>query len=328
MKNLVACFRTRFPGRTDRGWELPHPELDALVALADDDDIVLGGGEPTLRGDLPALLAALPNARLHTDGLAFAEGLRGLPLGRIRIDFHCARQDAHDWLVGKTGAARSAVRAIRSCLEAGLDVEVEVLLTRPTLPHLGETLDVLHRLGVRRARIRRIERRGPAAEDYIALSPRLARMRLPIEEAWREDMELTLLGVPRPGAEALVSERWHAPGEHPLYAPFDGYEALFGDEELGGHYQRGLVGVRDGIARLDLREGTSRMLRQRLIRLAEGHDRLEVEIDLERAEAPELLYDCLRLFESVDAFATGSSEHWSRADARHLQRLASLKSRQ
>ncbi|HJN72451.1 MAG TPA: hypothetical protein QGF58_00840 [Myxococcota bacterium] len=293
MKNLVAAFSTRFRGHTDRGWDLPHPPLEALVQLADEDDVVLGGGEPTLRPDLPRLLAAIPTARLHTDGLAFAEGLQGLELQRVRIDFHCARQDAHDWLVGQKGAARSAVRAIRTCLEAGLDVEVEVLLTRPTLPHIEETLAVLESLGVQQTRLRPIERRGPAAEHYLALAPPLTGLRRPI----------------------VQGELWHAPGDHPLAQP------LVASDSSGLGRRRSM---RSGGASIDLRAAPTRALRQRMVSLAEQHDSLDVLVDLERPESPELITDCLRLFATVDAVATGSSEHWSKAELRHLRRLTTL----
>jgi len=318
--NLVACFRTRFEGRTDRGWEHPDPSIDELVALSDGDD-VLGGGEPTLRSDLPALVEALPQARLHTDGLAFAEGLRGLPLSRVRIDLHSGRQDAHDWLVGRAGAAKAAVRAIRRCLEAGLDVEVETLLTRPTLPHVGETLALVERLGVRAVRLRRIERRGPAAADFIALSPRLLQMREVLEGAWREGMDIKLLNTPHPEDDRLLSEQWSAPGEHPLAAPFEGYEGLFGERELAAHFGRGLVGERHGEARVDLSTGTSRELRRELVRVAEVALDVHIDLDLDRPEAPGLLHDALRLFRQVRADTTGSGAHWSAADRRHLKRL-------
>ena len=325
--NLVACFRTRSQGLTDRGWDWPDPALQELVALAEGQpEVVLGGGEPSLRPDLPALLEALPQARLHTDGAPFTEGLRGLPLRRIRVDLHAARADAHDWLVGRAGAARAAVRCIRTALELGLDLEVECLLTRPTLPHVGETLDALHRLGVRRVRLRRIENRGPAAARFVSLSPRLARMGRRLEEGWREDLDIRLVGVPTPEAPGLAGEPWHAPGEHPLAAPFPDYQAVFGERELAGFLRRGLVGERAGQATLDLRTGTTRALRQRMVQLAERHAALELLADLDRPETPALIQDALRLFERVDARTVGSAEDWSRADRRHLKRLASLQS--
>ena len=96
---------------------LPDPPVAALGALAADaplGPLWLVGGEPTLRGDLPALVLALSRAHagplgVATDGLALASAerlqmLRKAGLTHVRIALHTARPDAHDWLVGRDGA--------------------------------------------------------------------------------------------------------------------------------------------------------------------------------------------------------------------------------
>jgi MoaA/NifB/PqqE/SkfB family radical SAM enzyme len=111
------------------------------------------------------------------------ERLRAIGIQRIHIPFHCARQDAHDWLVGRTGALKAARRAIRACVDAELPVVADVVLTRPTVPHLAETVEVLARIGVRSVSIRRLTAQDVRGPEFVPLSPRLQRLEESLEEA-------------------------------------------------------------------------------------------------------------------------------------------------
>ncbi len=102
------------------------PSLSALAALGGSARrTVIAGGEPTLRADLPEVLAALPGATLRTDGLALVSprALRPLEdagLAGVRVLLHAPEPAAHDWLVGIESAAKRAVRALQVAAEAGL----------------------------------------------------------------------------------------------------------------------------------------------------------------------------------------------------------------
>ncbi|MBT3224125.1 MAG: hypothetical protein HN348_34085, partial [Proteobacteria bacterium] len=154
---------------------------------------LLGGGEPTLRVDLPPLLSHLcqsdaPELGLMTDGLALAkpkvvDKLVDVGLSWVRIPFHCGRRDAHDWLVGINGAARLVHRALRNCIKAGLKLEIEILVTRPTMELLVETVQLLSRLEPRAIVFRRPLSRGSAASHFVALSPRFRLLSPHLKEA-------------------------------------------------------------------------------------------------------------------------------------------------
>jgi MoaA/NifB/PqqE/SkfB family radical SAM enzyme len=142
----------------------------------------LARGEPTLRPDLPELVAALRRPGraigLETDGLRLADEraaarLREAGLDAVRIALHSARPDAHDFVSGIEGSARRAVRAIAVCRDVGLAVEAWIAATRQTLPHLAETVEVLSRLGVRDAVVRRLSSDQVASAEFLLLSPRL-----------------------------------------------------------------------------------------------------------------------------------------------------------
>jgi len=147
-----------------------------------DGSFVVGGGDPIRRSDSAELLVAL--ARIRPDNLAICTAgdgltasvvrrLKALGVHRVMIPFHCGRQDAHDWLVGRPGSLKVAHRAIRACVEAAMPVVAEVVLTRPTVTHLAETVAVLARIGVRRLNVRRLLASDANGLEFIPLSPRL-----------------------------------------------------------------------------------------------------------------------------------------------------------
>jgi MoaA/NifB/PqqE/SkfB family radical SAM enzyme len=217
------------PLRCDPSWlrdELPLRDIlhAARAVAARPGAFLLGGGDPIRRGDSRELLTEL--ARMRPDNLgvctpghgitsAVAQRLRAAGVQRVRVPFHCARQDAHDWLVGQPGSLKTAHRAIRACIDADLAVAADVVLTRPTAAHLAETIEVLARLGVRTICVRRLSARDTDAAQFVPLSPRLA-----------------LLGPSLEAAAAVALERrvhlrfrdlplCVAPRLRPLFAPPD-----------------------------------------------------------------------------------------------------------
>ncbi len=153
---------------------------------------LIGGGEPLRRNDLPTLLHDLCALRPQNLGICTAGAgltstvvhrLRSTGVQRVNVPFHCARRDAHDWLVGQPGALRTALRAIRTCVDAGMPVEAEVVVTRPTMPHLTETIDVLTRVGVRTISLRRLTAVDVEAPEFVLLSPRLSLLAEDLERA-------------------------------------------------------------------------------------------------------------------------------------------------
>jgi hypothetical protein len=213
---LICSLRSRHRGRLDAPPEPVPPDPSAPEILASSRawrrawGWLLSGGEPTLRPDLTDLVASLaadgaPRLGLATDGVALDREvpiarLAGAGLKRVRIPFHCARPDAHDWLVGRRGAARHAYRAVRACVAAGLAVEAEVIVTRPTAPYLEETVEVLARAGARRILLRAPSWRRLSEADVIAVAPRLALVEPYLESAvgaaQRGRVAVSVLGFP------------------------------------------------------------------------------------------------------------------------------------
>lgn len=196
--------------------DAPDPSLEALTrAAAGDAPIALVGGEPTLRADLPELLSAFPGATLRTDGLALAgagvlASLRRAGLGKLRIVLHSARADAHDWLVGAPGAARTAMRTLRAASELGMTTEIEATLTRSTAPHVAELVALAEHVRASSVHLVRLAHRGPAARDAVMLAPRMALLEDPLEHAQaaalRARLALWVHGFPRCVAPRLEAQ--------------------------------------------------------------------------------------------------------------------------
>lgn len=310
----------RVPGLLDEV-TAPARSLSSLRASMDAAPAgarwLLRGGEPTARADLLDVIRAAGAAGagavwLRTDGLALVSkpaclALRKAGLDGVRVPLHSGRADAHDWLVGQPGAAKRVARAIRAAASAGLAVEVEITLTRSTTPYLAETVALALRLGAAAIWLRRVRPQGPAAEEFITISPRLGLVRAPVEEAVRiaGDLgaSLWVSGFPRcviPGAAShLCSDGAPAtpctacPGPPECDGVPDEYTARFGGAEvwrLTPRERRDTVHVT-----IDPAE-PSRAVRARMLRAAQLRPQRLRLVDVGgHPDALSLMRDALRL---------------------------------
>jgi radical SAM protein with 4Fe4S-binding SPASM domain len=161
---------------TPDGIEPPRAELSrtlGALARAGVFTVAFGGGEPTTRGDL-AELAEEARAQgmtpvLTTSGLGLGaqktDRLRAF--AQVNVSYDGGGAD-YESVRGYDGA-REAEHAIRELTEAGVRVGVNVVLTRATFDHLGETLLRARSLGAREAQLLRYKPAGRAASlEYLA----------------------------------------------------------------------------------------------------------------------------------------------------------------
>jgi len=129
----------------DRVWELGIPH------------IVFTGGEPTLRRDLPDLVAyAQMNGLvtgLNTNGRrlndrSFLDQLVQSGLNHVQITLESHDQMIHDQIVRSQGAWHQTVAGIRNALDSSLYVMTNTTLLQQNAPFLEETLEFLAGLGV------------------------------------------------------------------------------------------------------------------------------------------------------------------------------------
>jgi hypothetical protein len=205
---LLVTARRRAPDRLensliDAGPD--DPSIEALVAAAGPGPLLLGGGEPTLRADLPALLRALCAAgaapTLDTDGLALSSpaalaALRGAGLAGLRLRLHSLEPEAHDYLEGMPGAHRRALIALARALDDQLPVEVLTPISRPSAPLLLAMARGLAPRGARTAAprwtLRWPDLADPDLAHLVAVQPRPALIEDHVLAAVREGVSLGL----------------------------------------------------------------------------------------------------------------------------------------
>jgi len=204
--------------RTRPGRFSPPPvvalDADAIRSLLDgageDARAVLVGGEPTLHPRLPDLIRRAAEGAAHvaleTDGLALGNArtvgiLRGAGLDEVRVRLAAARSDAHDWVTGVAGAGRRVLRSVRACSDAGIAVRVDVLLTRPTLDLLDETVAAVARLGARAVVFSLPEASSVPHDERVTLLPPMGllepRLRSAVHVALRLGLDVALRGIPK-----------------------------------------------------------------------------------------------------------------------------------
>jgi radical SAM protein with 4Fe4S-binding SPASM domain len=129
----------------DRAWDLGIPH------------IIFTGGEPTLRDDLPELIAHAEhngqitglntNARRLADE-HFVQRLVEAGLDHVQITLESRRAEIHDEMVRAKGAFPQTVKGLKNVLASPLYVMTNTTMLRTNVHTIPETLDFLAELGV------------------------------------------------------------------------------------------------------------------------------------------------------------------------------------
>jgi radical SAM protein with 4Fe4S-binding SPASM domain len=129
----------------DRLWEIGIPH------------IVFTGGEPTLRDDLPELIARAEhngqitgintNARRLSDK-RFVGRLIDAGLDHVQVTVESHEPAIHDAMVRTNGAWRQTIDGLKNVLDTRLFVMTNTTMLRQNSPYISETLDFLADLGV------------------------------------------------------------------------------------------------------------------------------------------------------------------------------------
>ncbi len=129
----------------DRAWELGIPH------------IIFTGGEPTLRTDLPELIAHAEsngqitglntNARRLSDP-GYVEKLVASGLDHVQITLESSQAEVHDRMVGARGAFPQTVKGLQNALASRLYVMTNTTMLRTNADTIPATLDFLAEIGV------------------------------------------------------------------------------------------------------------------------------------------------------------------------------------
>lgn len=147
----------------DTGERLAPERAAALLREARDAGATgawLGGGEPTLREDLPALVKrardlGFAEVIVQTNAMrlaypAYAKALVEAGVTDVRVNAKSARAEVHDRLSGEQGAHALLLRALENLTALPVRLTADLLLAGSTAAHLDETLAFFADRGVRR----------------------------------------------------------------------------------------------------------------------------------------------------------------------------------
>lgn len=181
-----------------------------------------GGGEPTLRKDLPALARAAKDLGYESVGVK-SNGLRlcypevvaellDAGVGHFSVSVWGASPAAHDALSRTEGSFEMMEMGVKHVLDLGGSVSAEVLLTTETVPRLPRLGEALFDLGLRDLRLWLYSLFGSAGA-LPELLPRLAEAGRSIVETaallGKKGVRLSTTHVPPcflPGAEAVYRD--------------------------------------------------------------------------------------------------------------------------
>ena len=169
-----ACYADATPDGHEPTLAELRGRLDRL-AEAGAFSVAFGGGEASLRDDLPQLaahaLAVGLVPTMTTSGLGItarrARALRGLAQINVSWD---GPAELYRSVRGYDGAAH-AERAIRTLQDAGIPVGLNTVLTRTTLPGLERIGEGAAALGAIELQLLRLKPSGRGRLDYLALRP-------------------------------------------------------------------------------------------------------------------------------------------------------------
>jgi radical SAM protein with 4Fe4S-binding SPASM domain len=154
--DCAHCYNARsrdYPELSTKNW---HHVLDRLWEIGI-PHVVFTGGEPTLRQDLPELIAhAEQNGQItgiNTNGrrlsdLEYIENLVKSGLDHVQITLESHDPNIHDAMVNTRGAWKQTISGIRNALETPLYVMTNTTMLRMNSPTLAQTLQFLASIGV------------------------------------------------------------------------------------------------------------------------------------------------------------------------------------
>jgi radical SAM protein with 4Fe4S-binding SPASM domain len=130
--------------------------LDAIVDQARVPTVSFTGGEPTLRPDLPELIAHAKARRLRTNLITngircgvdgYVERLVEAGLDSAQVSLEAAEPEVHDAVTGHPGSWQRTFEGLRNLKAAGIHVHTNTTINRLNLPHLPALIDLLAEMG-------------------------------------------------------------------------------------------------------------------------------------------------------------------------------------
>jgi cyclic pyranopterin phosphate synthase len=158
--------------------------LDGAVLEHRPDKIRFGGGEPTVRKDLPALVRfsrdlGVLTVSMQTNGYmlsywGYARRLADCGMTGVNVSLRALKAPLYERLTGVRGSMTMAVSGIKNAMEAGIPVELDVLVVKPVLGELGALTDHWLSRGVAGINFWFVSAEGRALGAASSLVPRMS----------------------------------------------------------------------------------------------------------------------------------------------------------
>jgi hypothetical protein len=181
--------RCRFCVQGEKRLHHPDRTLAEVLAILEEarrsaDEIVLTGGEVTIRSDIAEIVRAARTLgfrviQIQTNGRRLADerlcdALAAAGATELSPALHAPYPEAHDYLTRTPGSFRETVRGILNAKKRGVRVVTNSVLTRSTYRLLGDLGHLLVRLGVDQYQLAFPHPVGSAGADFEAIVPRLS----------------------------------------------------------------------------------------------------------------------------------------------------------
>jgi MoaA/NifB/PqqE/SkfB family radical SAM enzyme len=194
-------------------------EIDRAAA-GDFEDVAFTGGEPTIRGDLPALVKharrrGFAHVKVASNGLRYAHApyldhLVACGVDRFHVSMHARGDAAYEATVRRAETAPLRRAAIENLVARGLDPVADLILKEDTYRETQAWVADLHALGVRRFALWLVsltDQNQGHREQLPRISDVVPHLVPAFDDARRGGYEVVSLHVPRcflPGHEDHV----------------------------------------------------------------------------------------------------------------------------
>lgn len=182
----------------DRGQEVPEMTtsevkhiLDTIVDDARVPTVSFTGGEPTLRPDLPDLIAYARSRRLRTNlitnglrcgALGYVDDLAAAGLDSAQVSLEAADPAVHDAVVGHPGAWQRTVQGIRNLKAAGIHVHTNTTINSLNRDRLLDLIDFLAEMDQPYLSMNMVIRTGDAVGNMEIGYEEIGDLVLPLKE--------------------------------------------------------------------------------------------------------------------------------------------------
>jgi cyclic pyranopterin phosphate synthase len=190
--------RCRFCVQGDKRRRHPDRTTEEVLGLLEDgrahaSEVVLTGGEVTIRPDLPDIVRHARSLgysviQIQTNGrmlssLPYLESLVRAGATEVSPALHGPNPEVHDLLTRSPGSFRQTVKGIRNARRLGIPVIMNSVITRLNHALLAEMALLFVSLGVDQFQLAFVHALGSAAADFDDIVPRLSHARPFVLEA-------------------------------------------------------------------------------------------------------------------------------------------------